>query len=74
MHEPSDGYSIDELHAYAKAHAYSDEAMALQRYVKLQRKMRQLRKLGLRRAPRNDNRGIRIVGGGAQAAESLDQR
>jgi hypothetical protein len=69
MNEPADGYSIDELHAYAKANAYSDEASTLQRYVKLQRRERQLRKLGWRRVAKIDGKGIRIVGGGAQAAD-----
>lgn len=38
MNEPSHGYSIDELHAYAKAKNYSDEAEALHYYLELQRR------------------------------------
>jgi hypothetical protein len=39
--EPPNGYSIDQLHAYAKANNYAEEARALQRYLELRRRREQ---------------------------------
>jgi hypothetical protein len=38
MQEPPHGYSIDELHAYAKANDYRDEADTLRYYLKLRQR------------------------------------
>ena len=46
MYEPSHGYSIDELHAYAKAKNYSDEAEALHHYLRLRRRRERRTRLG----------------------------
>ena len=46
MKEPSHGYSIDELHAYAKARNYPDEAEALHYYLKLRRRRQRRDRLG----------------------------
>ncbi len=42
MQEPPHGYSIAELHAYARSRDYQDEADALRRYLE----MRQRKGLG----------------------------
>jgi hypothetical protein len=45
MDEPANGYSIDELHAYAKANDFAEEAAVLSRYVELQRRTRRRARL-----------------------------
>jgi hypothetical protein len=47
INEPLRGYSIDELHAYAKANDFRDEAEALNRYVKLRRRRERWLRLGM---------------------------
>ncbi len=37
IQEPPRGYSIAELHAYARSRDYQDEADALRRYLKLRK-------------------------------------
>ncbi len=38
MQEPPHGYSIAELHAYAKSRDYQDEADALRRYLEMRQR------------------------------------